>query len=231
MKNKLSCSKVSSLKKGTVKISKLFKHAILRKRDFSNITYYTKIPFDLKIKNTLGLLSAVTLHNFNSVHFLVLINHYLSHRFDLLGSGWVHVYHGMECRGLEGYRYDIGQAINVDRNGDWLADRINSSNLDESQRIWKLIDPEYIPIDWHIDFKSGYRWSEKTWFKDIRYGHKHGVDIKVPWELARMQHLPQMAIAYATAVQSSKLKAESYREQQDSESEKNLQCRFCWRNN
>ena len=50
-----------------------------------------------------------------------------------------------------------------------------------------------------MDFKSGYYWSESTWYWDIPFGHKPGVDIKVPWELARMQHLPQLAWAYALA--------------------------------
>ena len=50
------------------------------------------------------------------------------------------------------------------------------------------------PIDWQKDYKSGFRWSEKTWYKDIKFGDKLGVDIKVPWELARLQHLPQLAI-------------------------------------
>src|SRR5215469_1917719 len=31
-----------------------------------------------------------------------LTRNYLGHRFDLLGSGWVQVKHGMRCAGLEG---------------------------------------------------------------------------------------------------------------------------------
>ena len=58
----------------------------------------------------------------------------------------------------------------------------------------KSIASGYEPIDWQRDYKSGYRWSEKTWYKDIKFGDKLGVDIKVPWELARFQHLPQLAI-------------------------------------
>lgn len=131
---------------------------------------------------------------------LSLSNLYLHHYFDLLGSGWVQVRYGMKCRGVEGYTYDMSRAVNVDSEGKWLKGRINRSNLYESQRIWRLIDNKnYNPIDWQMDFKSGYRWSEKTWYKDIRYGHKRGVDIKVPWELARMQHLPMLAWAYGMA--------------------------------
>ncbi|MDD2899055.1 MAG: alginate lyase family protein [Desulfuromonadaceae bacterium] len=124
---------------------------------------------------------------------------YLDHRFDLLGSGWVQVKHGMECRGLEGYSYEMGSPYENDKHEKWLTGRINDSNLKESQRIWNLIDEHYIPIDWHVDFKSGYRWSEKTWYRDITFAHLPGVDVKLPWELARMQHLPQLAWAFMLA--------------------------------
>jgi len=136
----------------------------------------------------------------------------LEHRFDLLGSGWVQVKHGMRCRGLEGNRYDSGPPVQPDRQGRWLEGRINTRNLARSQQIWQLVDDAYVPIDWHLDFKSGYRWREDTWHADIRFGHRAGADIKVPWELARMQHLPQLAWAYALAVEEEKdfLGAEVY---------------------
>jgi hypothetical protein len=128
-----------------------------------------------------------------------LTSNYLAHRFDLLGSGWVQVRHGMDCPGVEGFRYRSGAAVEADAEARWLQGRINRANLPESQRIWRLISSGYRPIDWQLDFKSGFRWSEETWYLDVRYGHKPGVDIKVPWELARMQHLPQLAWAYHVA--------------------------------
>ena len=126
-------------------------------------------------------------------------DNFLKHRFNFLGSGWVQVRHGMTCRGLEGYRYEMGSPVHVDIEGRWLESRINESNFAESQRIWSLVDDDYIPIDWHLDFKSGYRWAEDIWYLDVPHGHKPGVDIKVPWELARMQHLPLLAWAYVLA--------------------------------
>jgi len=128
-----------------------------------------------------------------------LTEHYLAHRFDLLGSGWVEVKHGMNCRGLERHLFRMGAAVEPDGEGKWLAERINRSNLPESQRIYRLVSKGYVPIDWHLDFKSGYRWSESTWYLNVRYGHKPGVDVKVPWELARMQHLVQFSWAYGLA--------------------------------
>jgi len=130
----------------------------------------------------------------------VVCERYLNHKFNLLGSGWVTIKHGMKCNGLEGNIYDNSLPVKHDAEGDWLKGRINKSNIIESKRIWALIEDEkYTPIDWQLDFRSGYRWSEKKWYKNNRYGHLPGVEIKNPWELARMQHLPQLAIAHVVA--------------------------------
>jgi heparinase II/III-like protein len=98
------------------------------------------------------------------------IDNYKMHRFDLLGSG----------------------LIDVKREG---VAQVNKANASHSRYISSYIgSPGYQFIDWQLDFKSGYRWSEKDHFTVIPYGHKDGVDIKVPWELSRLQHLPQMAL-------------------------------------
>lgn len=128
-----------------------------------------------------------------------LAGNHLRHRFDLLGSGPVEVRHGAACHGLEGHRYEPGPAIEHDVEGRWLEGRVNAANASASRRIWSMIDPGYVPIDWQLDSKSGYRWSERMWFRDVRYGHLPGVDVKVPWELARMQHLSELAFAFALA--------------------------------
>ncbi|UJS18865.1 MAG: heparinase II/III family protein [Candidatus Jettenia sp.] len=128
---------------------------------------------------------------------IAVTEHYLAHRFDLLGSGWVQVRHGMRCRGVEGHVYYAGREVTPDKDGHWLEGRINRANVTESKRIWRFIDGDYSPINWHLDFKSGYLWSGDTWFQGIPYGHEPGVDIKVPWELARMQHLALLVWAYS----------------------------------
>jgi hypothetical protein len=132
-------------------------------------------------------------------HVEALASLYADHRFDLLGSGWVRVEHGMRCAGVEGHVYPSGATVEADRAGEWLRGRIDPGNLEESRRIWRMVDAGYQPIDWQLDFKSGHRWSESTWHGRIRYGDRPGVDVKVPWELARMQHLPQLAWAHALA--------------------------------
>jgi hypothetical protein len=123
----------------------------------------------------------------------------LEHRFDLLGSGEVRMRHGIVCTGRAGHRYAPAAAVRADREGNWLAGRINRSNLGEARRIWTLVDPDYVPVDWHLDFISGYRWAEDVWCRDIRYGRLTGGDVKIPWELSRMQHLPLLAGAHALA--------------------------------
>jgi uncharacterized heparinase superfamily protein len=50
-------------------------------------------------------------------------------------------------------------------------------------------------IDWHRDFKSGYEWNTKKFYRDIEIPYGKG-DIKVPWELSRFQHLPLLGQAY-----------------------------------
>ena len=110
------------------------------------------------------------------------------HIFNLLGSGDVRVDCKLRAKGLEGYRYDMK-----------LSEKEHLSIKEKVQSELKKIfqkSIEYEPIDWQVDFKSGYRWPEKTYYKFIKIGHKLGADIKLPWELSRMQHLIQLALAY-----------------------------------
>ncbi|OPX84857.1 MAG: Heparin-sulfate lyase precursor [Pelotomaculum sp. PtaB.Bin104] len=185
------------IKKGMGKICRELE--VLKRRQIDRIlsTYMKSVPFHCTKLNSYFSLASTNFFSRQTEQTAKLAEYYFNHRFNLLGSGWVQVKHGMHCRGLEEYRYDMGRNIDVDSEGCWLEGRINPANLPESKRIWHLVDQGYVPIDWHLDFKSGYRWSEDTWYLDIPYGHKPGVDIKVPWELARMQHLPQLVWAYA----------------------------------
>lgn len=54
----------------------------------------------------------------------------------------------------------------------------------------------YGSIDWHSDFKIGYRWNPKKFYRYIRFGHIEGPDIKIPWELSRFQHLNLLGQSY-----------------------------------
>ena len=131
----------------------------------------TRINFNIPIIKTSYInIKELDLSNIDPDVAKYLSKMYLEHKFDLLGSGWVKNSYDSVALGLESYKYDMNVAAPASA-------------------------PEgYEPIDWQKDFKSGFRWSEKKWYKDQRIAHKPGSDIKVPWELARLQHLPQLAI-------------------------------------
>ena len=141
----------------------------------------------------------VALLRTNAAVIRELTERFLEHRFDLLGSGWVRVEHGMECAGVAGHRHPAAARVTADGAGEWLRGRVTAANFFEARRIWSLVDRGYQAIDWHLDFKSGFRWRETTWCGHIAFGEQPGVDVKVPWELARMQHLTQFAHAFALA--------------------------------
>ncbi len=134
-----------------------------------------------------------------------LSKNYIAHNFDILGSGWKHVCYGMPCDGLNGIYKGNGEQINNFNYGLHLANRVNKANRVNSSKIRSFIDKGYKPIDWQLDFKSGFRWPENKWYRKIQYRNINGVDAKVPWELARMQHFPTLALAFglATAKRSS----------------------------
>lgn len=122
----------------------------------------------------------------------------LNHLFDLLGSGWTCASLGLESAARAGFRSAGGHVVDTPDASAPIA-RLNDSNRHEAGRIRALIQQTYVPIDWQLDLKSGFRWSEATWYRDIRYGDVRGADVKVPWELGRLQHLPQLALASAAA--------------------------------
>ncbi|MBX6366436.1 MAG: hypothetical protein IRZ04_00565 [Rhodospirillales bacterium] len=169
-----------------------------RRRDFAVPTYAAETPKS-PIAPLLGRLPLETIRA-NRTWILSAAALWRRNWFDLLGSGWLHVRYGMTCPGIEGTAYEPGEPVIADRDGAWLEGRINDANLAESRRIWRLIDdPDYCPIDWQVDFRSGFIWGEKLWSNDIRVGAARWADVKVPWELARMQHLATLAWAYALA--------------------------------
>ena len=123
---------------------------------------------------------------------LGLAKKHFAHEFDLMGSGWVKVAYGTLCQGFEGNVYAPSASI-ISLNE--ITKRLSAGNRQTSSSIRSLISKAYSPIDWQLDFRSGYRWHEGRWSAGMLYGQEPGVDIKVPWELARMQHLPLLAMA------------------------------------
>lgn len=53
------------------------------------------------------------------------------------------------------------------------------------------------PIDWHCDFKSGFRWPPLKFYKRyITTDYSNNADVKVPWELSRCHHHLWLGEAY-----------------------------------
>ena len=130
----------------------------------------------------------------------LLADGYCRHQFGLLGSGSVQVGYGAACPGFAGHSFPPQAAVSADRDGAWLAGHVNASNLAVSRGLWRRIDrPDYSPIDWQLDFRSGYRWNSQVHFTQLAIPVDLGADIKVPWELGRLQHLPQLALCAVLA--------------------------------
>ena len=60
---------------------------------------------------------------------------------------------------------------------------------------WRPFTTAVGGLDWHTDVLSGHRWDPATWHRDLDITPRVGVDVKLPWELGRLQHLPQLALA------------------------------------
>ncbi|ABK60682.1 heparinase II/III family protein [Clostridium novyi] len=168
-------------------------NTLLKQKDLNKETRTT--DKNVSINNTYLLVNSVIKH-YNHLNSLrSLCNKYLSHEFDLLGSGFIKVDYKLNSIGVLDKNYSM--SLNIDdfkENMDWLNKVLLPLHITYSKEILKLVGKEYEYIDWQLDFKSGYRYSAKRWYKDQPIGKDLGVDIKVPWELSRMQHLPQMAI-------------------------------------
>lgn len=180
-------------------VSKIYNKISLRTYD------YIKEKADLRTNpyKERGLQIKYKFININSIYITkldikienYLCDMYLNHYFDILGSGFVKNSYNINPLGIEGNRYDMSPKINVfDSEGEWLNNILLPSHVSYAKGIWKKVERDYVPIDWQIDFKSGFRYSEKGWYKKQPVGKPRGADIKVPWEISRMQHLPQLSI-------------------------------------
>ncbi len=99
----------------------------------------------------------------------------LKHNFNLLGTGWV-------CRNFEKSRDEIKNLL-----PDFYKKKFEILTS-------KITNPEYQHINFWSEPKTGFEWEPK-YFKETEI--LLGKDIKYPWELGRMQHLPFLAISYS----------------------------------
>ncbi|MDA3844431.1 MAG: alginate lyase family protein, partial [Candidatus Kapabacteria bacterium] len=129
-------------------------------------------------------------------------NNCLDHKFDLLGSGLINNHFKIVMIEQETKQSD--NHFKDDSDLKLIVYNLNKYNIPESKKIAENIDKDYKLIDWQIDSKCACFWSKNTWYKDVQYGHIPGPDIKMPWEIGRMQHLPMIAYAYSLSENENK---------------------------
>ena len=66
--------------------------------------------------------------------------------------------------------------------------------------VWTILGHPPAPLgrlpDWQRDFVSGRRWDPKLPSRRQPIVRGDGSDIKIPWEISRLQHLPSVALAF-----------------------------------
>ena len=150
---------------------------IVTERTKSRIRRYTIIFHPVKLSDTafLNALEYKTEHDF-------LIHQLPPFFFNITDNGKI-----VELLKKE-YPNSIEQTIN---EADEICNHIFNLLGSGKQELGK-------EINWHLDFKTGFRWNTRTYYLGTR---KHitlddDSDVKVPWELSRCQHLVTLGKAY-----------------------------------
>ena len=86
-------------------------------------------------------------------------------------------------------------SVNTESSFEDLQKNFNKKLIPFSSKCYNKISSNYNLIDWQSDFNANKQW-QFEWFKNITYGNSSGSDIKIPWELGRLQHLPSLAHLY-----------------------------------
>lgn len=119
--------------------------------------------------------------------------HYCGHEFNILGSGWKKVFYGMKVDGFEGKNYA------PEFSYEKLKKEIPGNFIKEHEKLMKLakeLRKNYVPIDWQIDFKSGFRFNAGVHHTQLKYGVIEGVDAKVSADLGRGYQFVVLAKTY-----------------------------------
>lgn len=81
-----------------------------------------------------------------------------------------------------------GEDVIINNAGDILSNRyslLNSGKIELGDKI-----------NWHLDYRSNYKWHEVLVWRDNFFSFPNGADIKYPWELARFHQGIVLAKAY-----------------------------------
>ena len=165
------------------KIAKQLPPKILFKRILNKV--FPKKSIAYSVQENRGIQTRFTIHSLiNRADFKTdidqeIISNYLKHEFDLLGSGWV-------CR-------NAFNKLEFTKAHQFFFDQTS-----------KLISNTYQFIDWQLEVRSGFSFDVTKQYDQQKIDNTKNVDIKNCWELGRLQHLPQLAIA---ATQENKREA------------------------
>jgi|GEM_PF-1306626 len=168
------------------KIFRLFGRLVIstgNKIDLSRSTYiHLTEHFGIR-QNVFSLPDIAEIYESEKEKLLDIAENILDHRFDILGSGLIKHSYEVCPEGFEGTKYNMSPPV------------IPYVVEQESESFLSNTLAGYLPIAWNRDFRTGYVWYLDKHGTNIKPAPKYGVDIKNPWELGRMQHLPKLAIA------------------------------------
>ena len=157
-----------------LKIAKQLPLKVLVKRILKRVFSKQQIAYSkIEIRRTSSTYKLNSLLLINDLDCSVeneVVAHYLKHEFNLLGSGW------------------------VSRNSKKEVE-LGPLHFPFKQQLINQISNAYQFIDWQLDVRSGFRFDVKKQFDDQLIDQTKNVDIKNCWELGRLQHFPQMALA------------------------------------
>ena len=106
----------------------------------------------------------------------------------------------------------------VDRKNireEWIKKNINYSNRKYTLILNEnLIDKKFYPnnkklIKWNYDHLSQYYWNNKKFSSFLKLSYENGTDVKIPWEISRLQHLTKLALI-AFNKRNNKLRSKIY---------------------
>lgn len=113
----------------------------------------------------------------NSQKIKAILPEILNHRFNLSGTGWIE--------------------RNFQYNYDWIYKKIPDFWKPRAGKIFENLKKlNFRPINYWNAPKSGFEWN-CSYHKNLIL--KEGADVKEPWELGRMQHLPILAYSFRLA--------------------------------
>ena len=107
-------------------------------------------------------------------------------------------FHVFDRKELVNNKIKIFSNVNKDYSKSFLEKKneLKQTNISNRKIIFRIFDKINISklTNWKIDKISGYEWSTSIFSDSIKIQIDKKIDVKVPWELARLQHLSNLSI-------------------------------------